>query len=278
MPGQEQVVAVAHEAYRHPVDVELRPELQVLHVLVREGGDAEGRVGDVDALVVAQHAADHDLGLDGVALEADRPEAEATVVEQEDVAHLDVVHQTLVGDAHTLLITGAVVARGQIEARALLQCDLVLLEAAHADLGTLQVLQDADGDAELLGRGADVGNGLPVQLVVAVGEVEAEDVHPGQQQAADHLLGVRGGPQRGHDACAAGGYYLRRVHRCSAAFPRKRAASPSSCSICSSRLYLAVRSDRLADPVLIWPALMPTARSVMNVSSVSPERWLITLR
>ena len=43
----------------------------------------------------------------------------------------------------------------------------------------------------------------------------------------------------------------------------------------SSWLYLAMRSVRLAEPVLIWPAPVPTARSAMKVSSVSPERWLM---
>src|SRR5271154_4260798 len=33
-----------------------------------------------------------------------------------------------------------------------------------------------------------------------------------------------------------------------------------------------MRSVRLAEPVLIWPALVATARSAMNGSSVSPER------
>ena len=44
----------------------------------------------------------------------------------------------------------------------------------------------------------------------------------------------------------------------------------------SSWLYLAMRSERDSEPVLIWPALVPTAMSAMVVSSVSPERWLIT--
>ena len=40
----------------------------------------------------------------------------------------------------------------------------------------------------------------------------------------------------------------------------------------SSWLYLARRSERHGAPVLIWPVHRPTARSAMNVSSVSPER------
>ena len=40
----------------------------------------------------------------------------------------------------------------------------------------------------------------------------------------------------------------------------------------SSWLYLAMRSERDSEPVLIWPALVPTAMSAMVESSVSPER------
>ena len=47
---------------------------------------------------------------------------------------------------------------------------------------------------------------------------------------------------------------------------------PSSSSMRSSWLYFATRSLRLADPVLIWPADVPTARSAIVLSSVSPER------
>src|SRR5204862_6945075 len=54
--------------------------------------------------------------------------------------------------------------------------------------------------------------------------------------------------------------------------PANRAASPSFSSIRSSWLYFAIRSVLLADPVLICPSPVATARSAMNGSSVSPER------
>src|SRR6266446_5554239 len=56
-------------------------------------------------------------------------------------------------------------------------------------------------------------------------------------------------------------------------FRLKRADAPNSSSMRRSWLYLAMRSVRLAEPVLIWPAAVATARSAMKVSSVSPERW-----
>src|SRR5690606_26224367 len=214
------------------------------------------------------------LGLDRAALEPGDAQLEAPVVEQQGVADLDVVDEALVGDPDALDVAGAVVVGGEVEGGALLQGDLALGEAHHADLRPLQVLQDAHREAELLGDGTDVEDGLPVQLLVAVREVDAEDVHARLQQLRDPLALVRGRPQGRDDAGAAVGD----VHRSSAPRPRKRAASPSSCSICSRRLYLAVRSERLAEPVLICPAFTATARSAMKVSSVSPERWLMTLR
>ena len=38
-----------------------------------------------------------------------------------------------------------------------------------------------------------------------------------------------------------------------------------------SWLYLASRSERESEPVLIWPQFVATARSAMVASSVSPE-------
>src|SRR3954463_2130560 len=43
-----------------------------------------------------------------------------------------------------------------------------------------------------------------------------------------------------------------------------------------SWLYLASRSERASEPVLICPQVVATARSAIVASSVSPERWLIT--
>src|SRR5262245_42694314 len=55
--------------------------------------------------------------------------------------------------------------------------------------------------------------------------------------------------------------------------PANVAADPNSSSMRSNWLYLQMRSVRLADPVLICPAAVPTARSAIVESSVSPDRW-----
>src|SRR6185437_10150676 len=52
-----------------------------------------------------------------------------------------------------------------------------------------------------------------------------------------------------------------------AARPAKGAAGPSCSSIRRRRLYLARRSERATEPILIWPAAVATARSAIVVSS-----------
>src|SRR5262249_52935685 len=62
----------------------------------------------------------------------------------------------------------------------------------------------------------------------------------------------------------------------SAARPAYFACLPSCSSMRRSWLYLAVRSERASEPVLICPQLVATARSEIVESSVSPERCDIT--
>src|SRR5215472_18977474 len=57
--------------------------------------------------------------------------------------------------------------------------------------------------------------------------------------------------------------------------PAYTAEDPSSEPIRKSWLYFATRSERERLPVLICPAFVATARSAMNESSVSPDRWLM---
>src|SRR5919107_1684110 len=70
----------------------------------------------------------------------------------------------------------------------------------------------------------------------------------------------------------SGGRHDRAASWRMASRPAYRPVFPSASSMRSSWLYFATRSVRLADPVLIWPALVATARSAIVTSSVSPER------
>ncbi len=78
---------------------------------------------------------------------------------------------------------------------------------------------------------------------------------------------------RASGAAAPASYFLAFGNR----GPPYWAAAPNSSSIRSSWLYLAIRSLREAEPVLIWQVAKATARSAIVASSVSPLRWLVML-
>src|SRR5262249_61610509 len=98
--------------------------------------------------------------------------------------------------------------------------------------------------------------------------VAGGDLLDGQRALAGRLA-------QAHDGCLALG--VRRAgHDLKTDRPGKVASAPSCSSMRSSWLYFATRSERDGAPVLIWPQPVATARSAIVVSSVSPERWLIT--
>ena len=91
------------------------------------------------------------------------------------------------GDAHGLALGPEGRARG---------------EAAEADLGSLQVGEDADGTSGDVGGGADP---LVVGLVigvVAVAAVQPRDIHSGLDQGPDSLVSG-GGRAQGTDDLSA---------------------------------------------------------------------------
>ncbi len=88
--------------------------------------------------------------------------------------------------------------RVQIQAKGLvtLQADLAGGETADPELGPLQVHEDADRLVQLLLDLANPGEALGVVAVLAVAEVQAEQVHAGLDQCA-HVVDAAGGRAEG---------------------------------------------------------------------------------
>src|SRR4029077_18999112 len=121
---------------------------------------------------------------------------------------------------------------------------------------------------ELASLGAEGGD-LPLHSL----DLALHLPHPGEALAAEGQRGQRRRAEGDEDQPAAAHWpRLRKTAR-----PAQTAAVPSSSSMRSSWLYLAVRSPRASEPVLIWPALTPTERSATKASSVSPDRWEMTV-
>src|SRR6202035_5403989 len=144
---------------------------------------------------------------------------------------------------------------------------------ADREMANLGVAHHAWRQADRFARGVDLG--------MSLGAVQP--IHRGSTRHRDRV-GLALGPQtpsiEDHQ-CRNRRPARRTAHRAlpprrNAAAPGHDARAPSSSAMRSRRLYLAVRSPRLIEPVLICPAPVATARSAMVVSSVSPERWETT--
>ena len=137
------VVGVAHERERDEVGAELEAPAQVGLVLLGERGNVDRDAGQVDALVVRDRAGDDDLGRDPDAVGLEDLDLDLAVVDQQEVAGLDVLRQALEGRADDLLGADDVFGR-DLEDVADLELVRAVRELAEADLRALQV--DEDGD------------------------------------------------------------------------------------------------------------------------------------
>ncbi len=201
------VVGGADEGDGDGVDALADGEDEVFLVLLGERGDLDGDAGEIDALVLAEHAAVDDLADDVDAFDVLDAELDEAVGEQDAGAGLEVFGEGLEDGADEG--GGAFdLARGDGEAFAGDELDgLVVLELAGANLGALQVGEDADGLAFLLCDGAHHLDELGLLGVGAVGEVEAGDVEAGADQLAEDVGGAAGGAERGDDLGAAVGFH-----------------------------------------------------------------------
>src|SRR5581483_10094329 len=170
-------------------------------------------------------------------------------------------------------------------------------QLADAELRALEVGDERERPAGVLGGVANQAGPGAMLRVVGVREVQARRVHPGVDQRREPVVLPARGPDRREDLRpprwrghtgkgSAGGHLTFGVFRVAipvdpSLSPCERVPAgvlrpPSSSSIRSSWLYFATRSVREGAAVLICPTPVATARSAIVVSSVSPERCDMT--
>ena len=181
-------------------------EGEVGAVLLGQRGERQNHVGDVEALVVGDGAADLDLGLDPLGARLDDPEDELAVVDEQPGAGLDRVENLLMRKVGAGCVARRLVAV-EDEGLAGLQFGLVALELADAQFRPLQVGEDRRRPVELGLERADRGDPLGVIGVGAVAHVDPEGVGARLGQAADHRRRVarRGRASPGSSPCACAG-------------------------------------------------------------------------
>ncbi len=153
---------------------------------------------DIHAFAVGQFAAIQHGGVDGPGVFGDDPQAQLAVVQQQVHARLQRGDDFRVRQVDPALIARC---RVQVQAQGLAahQLHLALGKLPDPQLRPLQVHQDAQRVIQLALHLANPLVALGVIGMVAVAEVEAEDIHPGLHQFADVIDAVGGGAEGGED-------------------------------------------------------------------------------
>ncbi|MNX80451.1 hypothetical protein D3C86_1121120 [compost metagenome] len=196
--GFADVIGTLHERQRHPVHAQLQTEGQVAAILGGQRAQVEHRLRHVHAFAVRQFAAIEHGGVDGVGVLGHHPQTQLAIVQQQVHARLQRGDDFRVGQVDPALIA----RRGiEVQAQGLAahQLHLAFGELADPQFRALQVHQDAQWIIELALDFTNPLKTLGVVGVIAMAEVQAEDVDPGQHQLTDGVDAVGGRAERGED-------------------------------------------------------------------------------
>ena len=195
------VSRAAHKRQGNHVDPQAQGPAQVLLILVGHRRHAHRGSGDVDALVVGEHAALDDHARHISVGHVGDLEADLAVVDEDPQAGSNVTGQAGIRRADLLDVARNLTV-GDGEGRALLQEHGTISESSGADLGALQVHEDAHGTLLGVAGRPHIAVDLLVHGVFTVAEVESGHVHPGADELSN-VLGGRGGRAEGADDLGA---------------------------------------------------------------------------
>ena len=173
-------------------------EGKILSVLLGQRRDRDQHARDIDALVVADLAADFHHRGDPVLFDADHPKPHLAVVDQQAGVLFDRLEQLGMGQFGPGLVAQPLVAV-EDEHMAGGQFGGATVKLSNAQLGSLQVEQDRRRPMEFLLQRANVIDQFRLLLLVAVAHVDAKGVRAGEHQLANGLGVAGGGAERRED-------------------------------------------------------------------------------
>src|SRR5690348_2239296 len=199
-PQLGDVLRATHEAERDVIDPLLRGKRDVFAILLGDRGSGDGDSREVHPLVTAEQSAMEHTGHDARLGDLQHDELDETVVDQHAIADMHVLREILVGDGQ--LVVARVVLGREHDVAAVGQGDR-RWEIPNADPRPLEIAEDRDRAAEVVGDLPNERDRRRVLLVRTVREVDAGDVEPRFHETAQRI-GRRGRrPERADDLRAA---------------------------------------------------------------------------
>ena len=181
------IVRAARERSRNEIITILDGKENILMVFFADEGHRQVRIRNVDALVVAHHAAVEHAADDIRPINAFHLHPNQTVVNQDAAADGNVLRQFLVGDGHALFVALHLVSR-EGEQLAVLQRDTPIFERTHANFRALGVQHCGDRQPQFVADTAYFIVIMLMRFISAVREIEACDIHARFHQRRNQVL------------------------------------------------------------------------------------------
>ena len=188
------VIGALHEGDRDPVDALMQGGVKIRAVLGRHRRHRDFRVGQAHALAVGHAPANIDDNDRAVRRRLDDMHAQLAVVDQHRMAGPQGFEDFRMGQMHACHVARLRVGV-EHESGAVLQIHPAFSKSANAQLGPLQVGENADGAAEFLLQPANRLDTLMQHLVAGMAHVDAKHIDAGLKQALHHGAVLRGGSE-----------------------------------------------------------------------------------
>ena len=221
-------IGVPYEGGCHEIIAHLDTELDVLDILVGQGRKADGYVGHIHALALAQLAAVHDSTVNLGAVNLIYGQSDETVIDENGVARLHILVQSGIVDVHALCIAHTLLCcEGDVHALCQRHL-LVVLQDAGTNLRSLGIQQGCDGTSAFLAGLLQKRQSLQVLVVVTVRKIKTCHIHI-LSQLQQNLVIILIGSQGTNNLCFSHRISSSHVNlrRSAAGFPQISAADGS---------------------------------------------------
>jgi len=169
----------------------LSAEKNVRSVFFADIGHRKRNAGHINALAVGNSSAVDHLAGDFWPGDAEHPQFDQAVVNQDGVAIRNVPRQVLIRNRNMRLIAGNLL-RSQRKVLAGFQHNTFVFKGSQTNFGTLGVQNGRDRKPELTAQPHDRFKLLPVRGVVGVRKVESRGVHSVEHHLLQYLFVIGG--------------------------------------------------------------------------------------